>query len=434
MPNIVNVSVTQQVAPAPSTLQRTGAFVSQGATTLTTGSVQLLTQLSDLTSILQGSFTVSTMTWSSTGGGTVSVTTSSAHGIPSGETIQAIIAGVTPAGYNGTFAITSTGTTTFTYSLASNPGSVTTQGAITYEDVQELVAMATTFFAQGNSQAVYVLELGVGTPALGVTALTSYIANPTVKFYSYLLPKTWDTEPTAQTMVNAFAGTTKQTYFYVTSTLATYSGWENKKAAFVTLQSPFAPVTEFSAAAIFYVTLNYNPNASNLAHPLAFSYVYGVTPYALTNSQQTTLKAAHMNWIGTGAEGGISNTIIFWGYFSDGNPFNYWYSVDWTSINVEISLANAIINGSNNTINPLYFNQAGVNTLQKVAQATVNNGIAFGLILSPANVQAVPFVTYIAQNPSDYATGTYNGLSLTFVPARGFEQITIYLTASNMPT
>jgi len=431
MPNIVNVSVTQQVAPAPSTLQQTGAFVSQGATTLSTGSTALLTQLSDLTSILKGSIAISSMTWST---GVVTVTTSSAHGIPSGDTIQAIITGVTPSGYNGTFAVTSTGTTTFTYALASNPGSVTVQGAVTYEDVQELVAMATTFFAQGSGQAVYVLELGVGTTAQGVTALQAYITNPTIRFYSYLLPATWDSETTAWTMVNSYSSPTAETYFYVTTTTATYTNWASKKAVFATVQSPSAPVTEFSAAAIFYATLVYNPNASNLAHPLSFTYVYGVTPYVLTNSLQTTLKAAGVNWIGTGAQGGISNTIIFWGTFMDLNVFNYWYSVDWTSINVQLNLANAIINGSNNTANPLYYNQAGVNTLQKVAQATVNNGVAFGLILSPATVNAVPFVTYIAQHPGDYASGTYNGLSLTFVPARGFEQITIYLTASNIPS
>lgn len=431
MPNIVNVSVTQQVAPAPSTLQRTGALVSQGGTTLAANTTKLLTQLSDLTSVLRGSYTVSSMVLST---GTVTVTTSTAHGIPSGQTISAVISGVTPAAYNGTFNITSTGTTTFTYPLSGSPGSVTVQGKMIYSSVQELTAMATTFFAQGTSQAVYLLELGPNGTAAGVTSLTSYIANPTIRFYSYLLPSAWDTEPTAATMVAAFAGTTAQTYFYVTTTVSTYTNWSASKAVFATIQSPTAPTTEFSAAAIFYQTLNYNPNASNLAHPLAFTYVYGVTPYVLTNSLQTTLKAAGVNWIGTGAEGGISNTIIFWGKFMDLNPFNYWYSVDWTAINVEITLANAVINGSNNSINPLYYNQAGINTLQKVAQATVNNGIAFGLILSPATVQSVPFVTYIAQNPGDYATGTYNGLSLTFVPARGFEQITIYLTASNMPT
>jgi hypothetical protein len=430
MPNIVNVSVTQQVAPAPSTLQQTGAFISQGATTLAAGTTQLLTQYSDLASILQGSKAITSMTWST---GVVTVTTTAAHGIPSGDTVQGIITGVLPAGYNGTYQITSTGTNTFTYPLVSNPGIVTTQGVFTLEDVQELVAMATTFFAQGANQAVYVLELGVGSPAQGVTALEAYITNPTVQFYSYLLPKSWDLEPTAWAMANTYTGTTAQLYFYVTTTIATYNNWSSYKSVFATVQSPSAPVTEFSAAAIFWTTLSYNPSASNLAHPLAFTYVYAVTPYVLTKTLQTQLKAAGVNWIGTGAEGGISNKVIFWGTFMDLNPFNYWYSVDWMAINVEIALANAIIHGSNLPTNPLYYNQAGINTLQKVAQATTNNGISFGLVLSPATVQAVPFTTYVAQHPSDYATGTYNGLSLTFVPARGFTQITIYLTASNIP-
>ena len=430
MPNIVNVEVSQQVAPAPSKLQQTGAFISQGATTLAPGETALLTQLSDLSSILTGSVTIDTITWST---GVVTVTTLDAHGIPSGDTIPVIISGCTPTGYNGTFAATYVSSTSFTYPLAVNPGLITTEGVVTLEDVQELVAMNNTFFAQGQNLAVYVLELGAGTPAEGVTELSTYLANPTIRFYSYLLPKTWDTESTMVALATQYNGTTAQTYFYVTTTLDTYTAWDGIKSVFAAVQSPTAPITEFSLSAMFRVTLAYNPNASNLAHPLAFSYIYGVTPYVLTNTQQTQLKAAGVNWVGRGSEGGISNTIIFWGTFMDLSPFNYWYAVDWLAINVEIALANAIINGSNLPTNPLYYNQNGINTLQKVAQATVNNGIAFGMILSPAAVEAVSFITYVTQNPSDYATGTYNGLSVTFVPARGFTSITIYLTASNIP-
>ena len=435
MPNIVNVVVTQQVASAPNTLQQTGAFVSQGGTTLAAGSTQLLTQLSDLTSILRTSNAIASASWAT---GTVTLTTTTAHNIPTGDTIQGVIAGITVSGslvngYNGTFAVTSTGANTLTYAVASNPGTaVTTSAFFTVEDVSELVAMTTTFFSQGSTVPVYVLELGIDTVANGVTALEAYIANPTIKFYSYLLPKAWDVTA-AQTMAKQYTGTTASVYFYVSSTLATYSGWAGIKSALVTLPSPSAPSTEFSAAAIFWASLAYNPSTSNLAHPFEYTYVYAVTPYVLTNTQQTTLLAAGVNWIGTGAQGGISNTLIIGGTYMDLNPFNYWYCVDWLAINVSQALAAAIINGSNLPTNPLYYNQAGINTLQKVAQATVNNGISFGLILSPATVQAVPFTTYVAQHPGDYATGTYNGLSLTFVPLRGFNSITIYLTASNIP-
>lgn len=430
MPNIVNVSVTQQVASAPSQLQKTGAFVSQGGTTLAAGTTQLLTQLADLTAIITPAISTSTLAWAT---GVVTVTTATPHGIPSGQTVKIVISGVTPSGYNGTFAGTSTGASTITYPLISNPGSATVQGKFQIYSAVELTAMATTFFAQGKTLAVYVLELGANGTAAGVTALTAYLIQPSTQFYSYLLPSAWDAEPTAYALAQSYEGTTAETYFYVTTTTLTYINWVGMKSVFATVQAPTAPINEFSAAAIFWATLDYNPNSSNLAHPLSFTYVYAVTPYKLTNVQQTQLKAAGVNWIGTGAEGGISNTIILWGSFMDLNPFNYWYSVDWLSINVAQALAAAIINGSNLPTNPLYYNQAGINTLQKVAQATVNNGIAFGLILSPANVAAVSFATYVAQNPGDYATGTYNGLSLTFVPLRGFTSITIYLTASNIP-
>ena len=113
------------------------------------------------------------------------------------------------------------------------------------------------------------------------------------------------------------------------------------------------------------------------------------------------------------------------------NDFTYWYSVDWVQININRSISAAIINGSNNPINPLYYNQAGINTLQKVAQGTINSGISFGLVLAPSTVNAVTFNTYVTNNPGDYALGKYAGLSVTYTPARGFIQIIFNVNVSS---
>jgi len=438
MPNIVNVSVSQQVASAPSTVQRTGAFVSQGGTTLAAGDTALLTSLSDLTSILADSVTISSIVWST---GTVTIVTSSAHYIATGDTTLGIISGVKVSGsiengFNGTFSVTATNSTTLTYSVASDPGSPTLDSSslFTNEAIQDLVAMATTYFAQGTGNAVYVLELGANLASNCLVALAAYIENPTIRFYSYLLPTEMSQDMTFPTFANNYTSTTAQVYFYITLESLDFSAVAGIKSVFALAQSPSTPVLEWSCAAPFAVTLAYNPNASNLAHPLEYSFVYGVTAYSsLTNAQQTVLLAGGVNWIGTGAQGQISNKLIEGGTFMDLSPFNYWYSTDWLAINVQIALSAAIINGSNNPTNPLYYNQAGINGLQKVAQATVNNGISFGLILSPASVNAVSFVNYTTANPGDYAAGIYNGLSCTFVPLRGFSSITIYLTASNIP-
>lgn len=431
--NIVIVNVSQQVASAPSLLQRTGAMISQGATTLTSGTTALITELSDLTAILKTATAITSIAWAS---GVATVTLAAAHNIPNGNVVQGQIMGAVPSGYNGTFPITSTGTTTFTYPLVSNPGAESTPGTFLLEAVSELAAAGDTFFAQGSQQAVYVLELGVGTTAAGVTALAAYLSNPTTQFYSYLVPQAWGTESTAPALFRQHDSPTSSVYFFVTTTTATYTDWTTipTKSAFLMLQSPDAPVTEFSAASAFYDTLVADPGPVNLVAPLSFRYVFGVTPYRLSPTQQTTLKAAGLNWIGTGAEGGISNTLIVNGQFGDLNPWNYWYSVDWMIINQDLALSGAVINGSNNPTNPLYYNQAGINRLQKVAQAVVNSGVAFGMVLNEpvATVTAIPFSTYVVQEPGDYSIGKYAGLALSFTPARGFQQIVINLTVSNI--
>jgi hypothetical protein len=429
--NIVVVNVSQQVASAPSLLQRTGAFVSQGATTLTAGTTALITSLSDLTAILKTPLAISTIAWASS---VVTVGLAAAHGIPVGATVQGQIIGAIPSAYSGTFPVTATGANTFTYPLASNPGAETTLGTFQLEAVAEILAAGDTFFAQGSTQSVYVLELGADTTANGVTALGTYLANPSIRFYSYLIPKAWDTEASAPTLFRQYDNPTASVYFYVTTTPGTYTAWTTikTKSAFLTVEAPSIPATEFSAAAIFYATLVNDPGPVSLVAPMSFRYVYGVTPYAPSPSLFTTLKAAGLNWIGTGAEGGISNTLIVNGQFGDLNPWNYWYSVDWFIINEDLALSGAVINGSNNPTNPLYFNQAGINRLQKVAQAVYNDGVAFGLALAGGTVTAIPFATYVAEEPGDYAIGKYAGLALSITPARGFQQIVIGLTVSNI--
>jgi hypothetical protein len=419
-PPIVQVNVSQIVAPTPNQLQRTGAFISQGATTLAVGKTALLTQASDLIPLVKGATTIQSMTWSV---GVVTVVLTAPHGITVGDSVQGIIGGVSPSGYNGMYTVTATTTTAFTY-LSANYGAVTTQGIFTLEDVSELTAMVITYFAQGNANAVYILELGAGTPAQGVTALTAYINDPTIRFYGYVLPYAWATETTAVTLANNNSSNTAQVYFWVSVTGTEYEPWLGIKSAVLMYYDPVVtPITEFTICAMFWVAMHYNPSATNKVTPMAFSYVIGVTAPVLSKVKQQTLKTANCNFIGTGAEGGISNKIILWGVTADGRDYTYWYSVDWVQINIDLDLSNAIINGSNNPVNPLYYDQNGINTLQTVAQSTMNNGISFGLVVGLAPVTATPFVTYVKENPSDYPLGIYKGLAVTYTPNRGFTQI-----------
>ena len=621
---IVTVSVSQQLAPAPSTLQKTGALISQGATITSPGTKSLLTQIADLTPLLKGALS---LTGISQTGGLATAVAATAHGLPVDDTILVTIAGANQAAYNGPQLCTITSTTDFTFAVPSGTTSPAT-GTMVYtpEDVGELVAMATTFFSQGSQQSVYVLELGVGNAADGVAFLTAWIAaNPQV-FYSYLVPRYWDSDPSFLTMLGQFNSTTAKTYFFTTTTLQNWqnysalmkcallmieapntgkwpanvltavaytAAWDDNdltaiawaatnggtvtaatttdhgvlpgnkftisgctpagyngtflalpgtaasalvyalasnpgsetglgklnKSAFgsataatttnhgvlpgqyftiagcvpngyngtflalagtatdslvyalpadpgsetvlgTLVQSQYAsagvPATEFSLAAVFQATLNYAPSSTNKVTPLNFTYLFAVTPFPTNGNAAllTELDAANVNVVATGAQGGISATILMGGNVLDGNPFNYWYSVDWAQINLQRNVTAALINGANDPINPLYYNQPGINRLQQVAVSTMNTGITDGLVLFTVRpttlaasdlvdsinsgklagftvVNAEPFIVYSTENPNDYAAGAYNGISVEYTPLRGFDSIRINVVVSN---
>ena len=412
----------------------------------------------------------------------------------------------------------------------------------TVEDVAELLAMVTTFFAQGSNVPVYILECGPGNATDGATFLTTWItANPGI-YYSYLVPRYWDGNSTFLTLIANNESNTAKTYFYVTTTLATWQvytiamkcvnalieaplygiwaanaltaiSWSGSvvtattttahgvvpgdyfsiagvtssivvngyNGTFLALpgttgstiiyalavnpgtesvlgtlvasyySSAGIPSTEFSQAAAFWQSLsNPQPTSTNKVRPFARRFVSGVTPFPPRGNAAllTTLKAANISVIGTGAQGGISNTLLLWGNMLDGRPWNYWWSADYAQINLALNLANAVINGSNTPLNPLYLNQAGITALEGHAASTMTTMITVGLALGrvvqtqldgpsyaaaldvgtfagQAAVNAVPFAAYYAINESQYKLGQYGGLSVVYAPLRGFDQITV---------
>lgn len=450
---IVVINVSQTQAPSPAGLQNSGAFVSQGGTTTLAGVQSLVTQLADLTAILSPALALSNISWASS---LVTAVTAAPHGIPNGTQFWVVIAGVAPAGYNGLYLATVTTGSHLTYALVSNPGTVTAEGTYQNATAAELLEMGTTFFANGSGQSVYVNELGVGSPAQGVTALGAWIAaNPGV-YYSYLVPREWGGESTFVTLANTFTATNAKTYFFTTMTNGNYASFADLKCVVGEIESPGVGATEFSLAAAFYKTLSYRPSNTNRVTPLAFSFQFGVTEYpaAGNNALFTAWKAAGVNWIGDGAEGGISDTILFFGTTMDGRPWNYWYSADWGAINLQRDIANAVINGSNDSAAPLYLDQPGINTLEAVGARTLRNGASFGLVLGTvvqteldgqafqtnvengvyagqAVINAVPFTTYYDANPGDFKVGIYAGFAAAYAPLRGFEQIIFNLNITD---
>lgn len=458
---IVNINVSVTNPPKPSQLLKSGAMISMGGTTLSAGEYQLLTSKDDLKNITSPGKAISTITWATN---LVTVTTSSPHGWTTGSTIPLVVSGVIPAAYNRAVEATVTTATQFTYPLTSDPGTATTMGTVKTVVAGEIIQMNTTYWAQGTTRAVYVLELGDVSAAAAVTALGEFIdedislGNTYQKFFSYLVPREWDAEATFKTLTGLYTSPASLVYFFVTTTTATYSSWvaTTNKSVFAGVESPTIPASEFSMAFPFQSSLANDPGSSNMVPPMAYRFGYGVTEYPIEGNG-TLLKQLQdnsINYVGTAAEGGLSNKMLVAGHMLDGNPFNYWYSVAWAAINLELDLANEIINGSNTNTNPLYYDQQGIDRLQNRALKTLRNGISYGLILGRvigakliqsdfnteyekgtyagnAVINAVPFSSYTSLNPSDYPAGKYNGLSAVMTPRRGFESITFNVNVTN---
>ena len=121
---------------------------------------------------LANGLTVSNASWSA---GTATLTIPTATALSNGATIT--VAGIRPTGYNGTFSVTGSTTTSVSYALAGNPGTFSSAGTVTYSipitgvsahssSSVTLTFTAVNFFPQQSSA-----NAG-GSPALGYTSVT----------------------------------------------------------------------------------------------------------------------------------------------------------------------------------------------------------------------------------------------------------------------
>jgi hypothetical protein len=473
--SIVTVQVQTILAPQAPNLQQKGAILSFGGTNTPVNTQSYLTQFEDLAPILSTPMAVASAVWAA---GVVTITLvnplPASTGGP-GTIIQTLMTGFVPVGYNGNYPCTITGVDTFTYPLLTDPGVAITMGQAQLAAAAGLNAEVSSFFRQGTSAGVYVLELGFHT-SFGNELLTfeNYLAVNPLAFYGYLLPYNWGSVlniPQLLTMFQQFVNPEAMVYFWLTLQPGTVGMIPDTiKCVVQLIEAPSVAAVrdaalpgeyaEFTMAGMFYWGIQFRATAVTRVSPMCFKYIYGVTPYPQQGNGPllVSFKESNVNYIQTGAEGGIAFTNVYQGVTADGQDyFNWWWTIDWVQINVNTNLSNAIINGANNPLAPLYYDQFGINYLEAVLAGVMTSGVQFGMVNGPVvqtqydsptlamqiqlgaftaqcNVNAVPFIPYSQQNPNDYGAGEYDGLSTLFIPARGFVHVLVVVVATNIVT
>ncbi|HDR9048767.1 TPA: hypothetical protein QDA94_002998 [Burkholderia vietnamiensis] len=429
---IVNLNVTVTRAPVPSQLQRSGAIVSVGGTTLTPGTYQYCGLESDLTALLSGSGNSDELpkmgnTFFSQGQSVgffvleLGAETSVDQGIGLLQTWISNNPGIfygylVPAAWD--YSKDEVGSV-----IVTNGGSgYTSEPTVTFSaPTSGTTATGTAVIQNGKVVAVTITNPGSGytpAPTLSFSGGGGTGAVATANLASAL-----------NILAGLYSSPTGKTYFHVTTSVANLPNYAGLKSVIAFVPSPLAPSTEFGAAAQFYQWLVNQPGASNKLAPMGQRFLYGVTPWPAQgySAQITSILSNYGNLILTGAEGGISTATLRNGTTMDGQQASWWYGIDWFQIQAKQALAAAIINGSNSNP-PLLYDQPGINTLLSVAENTGSRAVSFGCAQSVA-VTATDFQTYTTQNPGDYSAGIYNGLEATVVGQNGFQTITFNIDA-----
>ena len=470
---IVSENLTVQYPPEPSQLQQSGALISVGGTTLTSGSYQYCATPADVQAILgtvgnYAELTNMATTFFAQGNlqGVyvleLGVQTTPQAGIAALQTWitanpKVFYAYCVPADWDTmpapaspTVTVTADGTSTLP------AGTYYTQIAYLNADgtIGQLSPVVTSDVTAADTDSIVVTSPATLTGAtdylvyMGTSSSELYLQNASAGTaigtnYTQAAPiaTTAGTSTTLADLGNQLSGNTAKTYFCVNTSVtncAAYgvmgadSVWNGYKAIIAYAPSPTAQTGEFTAAVQLYNIVVNNPSAASKLPPMQYRFAFGVTPWPATGYSDSlqTLANYGANWIGTGAEGGISQNCIFKGTTSSLVQISEWYGIDWAGINTDRVLANAVINGSN-TNPPLEYDQHGINLLAEVAQQEIDDAITFGCLQS-GTVSAIPFATYYAQNPGNYPAGIYNGLSCSALGQAGFLNLVFNLNVSGL--
>lgn len=423
------VSLTESVTTAgvPSTLQKTVALVSFGATQLSSGTRQLVTNntftafqskltsgswlLPALTTLFaQGSTSVYVLELGTPG----TVTQATGTATVTNGVITAAEVTEPGGGYTVTPKVTVTGSGTgaiITASLSNGEVSGLTiqDGGTGYTDGATLTINAPT------------------SPR--VDLLSAYLEANLLRNYLYVLGPVDSLDNDLESLIANYDGYTSYTYFLLTLPASRATAFGSHKACILFIPSDSAPDTEMGTTSVAYMFSSISPSATAPIKPFNLRYVTGVTEYAQPgDAALQDLVGTNVNVVIPATAGGIDKNMLLGGQCSDGNAIGLWYGADYASLNVTQDLNNELIVGSNDDASPLKYNQLGISRLLARAQQSLTNAVSVGAILGPITVSAVGFADYVAANPSAYEEGIYDGISFTITPARGFAAISYVMT------
>lgn len=180
--------------------------------------------------------------------------------------------------------------------------------------------------------------------------------------------------------------------------------------------------TQSVTGAIVGVTASnyFDISTSMPASSLNFKKV-AITPYNYQKSMKQTL----INTPYTFVDALAGNNVILNARMRDGKPWEYYFFWYFVNYNVTNKITSVILNGQNNPVSAVRFDQNGIDTIHANIKSVLNNMVSLGVLTTFAqsydqstsvftgegDIVCPNYYTFIQTNPKDYENEILSGIS-----------------------
>ncbi|EGV1470926.1 hypothetical protein JF110_001651 [Campylobacter jejuni] len=300
-----------------------------------------------------------------------------------------------------------------------------------------------------NDYHIWLEEQGVyGTDYTSkIEDLNDFILQKLYPCYVFVLPNKISKDINIRkNLFNLYNDINARTYFYVNLDVkenldlpgSYYSKIKNCKCVAGFYDNSVGAVGLAAQVSGLFASNIFDISELNPASPFNYKTLNGLDFNEIEYTTQQKIIQSSLNFVGSISK----NTVLLNGRFQDTYAIDYWYQWDLVAFYLERDLKALILNGVNNPVNIVKYDQTGIDILESRVKATLNNMINYGCLtefgasIDPASgelkgrgsITTIPFNSYIKANPDDYKNEIYNGISFYLRIGKYIRQVVLNAT------
>lgn len=279
-----------------------------------------------------------------------------------------------------------------------------------------------------------------------IDKLKDYLTNTEKPSYIHYLPQQMLKDSRIGSILySAYEGLQHKTYFFINASqnedIESNKAVElanNRKCVAVFYDNTKEGYNLASSVAGLFASFKFDISDTNPSSPFNYKVIQGVEFNNLLQGMQYQLIQKSLNFLATLA----NNNVLLNGRYTDTMSIDYRYQWDLVSFEVENALQTLLLNGVNNPIYIVKYNQSGIDTIRSNIKATLNKMISWGCVTDYSakinsatgemedlgDITAIDFNTYVLNNPKDYENEIYGGISFYLRVGRYIRQVVLSIT------